>query len=390
MNPKKFKITAFLGLFNAEKYLESLLEQLVSQDTQEFNLLLVDNDSNDNTYLRIQPWEKIFSKRITLVKNKHNLGAYGSLFSNLNKVKTEWFCWIHQDDFYKSNHISTLLDLISMSRENIIGASTTMGSMSADGIILKSKPRSTWFANDLDQAGQFLQNLKSQSVPDPSSAYRLKTFKKVTMPIHSTSFPDTEHTLRLLGYGKFVVTQKETMYYRENPASISHIINGIERELGAAVALIRVFSSFEFKHLLGTIDPKKRNAFVRQLLNALQHRIFNDSVLRTIEIYLIEEIIGKWGYKDKKISKILYYKYAIFASNLTLATIKNLSNSNFPFPSQRKENSTEKINLASKFWNYYFKLNPKTLRRINKIFLIILYKLIFLLKPNHRLKTKWK
>lgn len=389
MNSKKFKVTLFLGVFNAEKYLDSLLDQIVSQDTQDFNLLLVDNDSKDNTYFKIQSWKKVFGKRIVVVKNKKNLGAYGSLFYNLSKVRTEWFCWFHQDDYYKPNHMSTLLDLISKSQKDVVGVSTTMGSMSPEGIILNSKPRPTWFSYNLDQAGQFLQNLKSQSVPDPSSAYRLKVYRKITMPIHSTSFPDTEHTLRLLGYGRFMVSQKETMYYRENPESISHVINENERELGATVALIRVFSSTEFKHLLGTIQINKRSEFVMQLLKALKHRIFDYSTLRTVEIYLLEEIIGHWGFTDKNISKILYKKYAKFASHLTLATINNLSDNKFLFPSQKLEISSGKIGLTSKFWNYYFRLNPKILKNVNKVLLIIVYKLVFFVKPNHRLKTKW-
>jgi hypothetical protein len=261
--------------------------------------------------------------------------------------------------------------------------------MSSEGIILNSKPRSTWFSYNLDQAGQFLQNLKSQSVPDPSSAYRLKIFKKVAMPIHSSTFPDTEHTLRLLGHGRFVVSQKETMYYRENPESISHVVNQTERELGATVALIRVFSSSEFKYLLGTIESNKRSAFVTQLLKALKHRIFDYSTLRAVEIYLLEEIMGQWGYKDKNISKILYKKYAKFASHLTLATINNLSDNKFLFPSQKMEISRSKISSVSKFWNYYFRLNLKPLKKVNKNLLMLIYKLVFFVKPNHRLKTKW-
>ena len=389
MNSKKFKVTLFLGVFNAEKYLDSLLEQIVSQDTQDFKVLAVDNYSKDNTYLKIQSWKKVFGERIVVVKNKNNLGAYGSLFSNLSKVKTEWFCWVHQDDHYKSNHVSTLLDLISKSKKDVVGVSTTMGSMSSEGIILNSKPRSTWFSYNLDQAGQFLQNLKSQSVPDPSSAYRLEIFKKVAMPIHSSTFPDTEHTLRLLGHGRFVVSQKETMYYRENPESISHVVNQTERELGATVALIRVFSSSEFKYLLGTIESNKRSAFVTQLLKALKHRIFDYSTLRVVEIYLLEEIMGQWGYKDKNISKILYKKYAKFASHLTLATINNLSDNKFLFPSQKMEISSSKNSRVSKFWNYYFRLNLKPLKKVNKNLLMLIYKLVFFVKPNHRLKTKW-
>jgi hypothetical protein len=38
------KITLFLGIYNGEKYIDSLLEQIQSQENQKFTILVVDND----------------------------------------------------------------------------------------------------------------------------------------------------------------------------------------------------------------------------------------------------------------------------------------------------------------------------------------------------------
>lgn len=74
------KITLFLGIYNGKQYLESLYEQLRTQDSQKFKLLVIDNSSTDSSYNEISKWEKTFGHRLTLVSNEVNYGAYGSLF----------------------------------------------------------------------------------------------------------------------------------------------------------------------------------------------------------------------------------------------------------------------------------------------------------------------
>jgi len=386
------KITLFLGVYNGEQYLESLFEQLRAQDSQKFNLLVIDNSSTDNSYDKISNWKKIFGQRFTLVRNEINYGAYGSLFKNLNRIKTPWFCWLQQDDYYKKNHVSTILELISKSDKLTIGVSTTMGSISNSGIVLNSKPRSTWFSSNMDQAGQFLQNLKAQSFPDPSSAYRTEIYKKVVIPVHSTTFPDTEHTLRMLAYGKFMVSQKETMYYRENPNSDSHGLNHSERVVGTFLGLIRVFNSNEFIVILNLIQPNKRFDFANQLLQALSIRLPKGDLLQALEILVLEFMIENWSYSEKNISKILRSKYKKLSANRTINILNNLTSAEGLTKTKQKtqKNINRNSNINNKIWEVYFKSNNVIVRKYNRKIITIIYRLLFLAKPKHRLKNTWK
>jgi len=386
------KITLFLGVYNGEQYLESLFEQLRAQDSQKFNLLVIDNSSTDNSYDKISNWKKIFGQRFTLVRNEINYGAYGSLFKNLNRIKTPWFCWLQQDDYYKKNHVSTILELISKSDKLTIGVSTTMGSISNSGTVLNSKPRSTWFSSNMDQAGQFLQNLKAQSFPDPSSAYRTEIYKKVVIPVHSTTFPDTEHTLRMLAYGKFMVSQKETMYYRENPNSDSHGLNHSERVVGTFLGLIRVFNSNEFIVILNLIQPNKRFDFANQLLQALSIRLPKGDLLQALEILVLEFMIENWSYSEKNISKILRSKYKKLSANRTINILNNLTSAEGLTKTKQKtqKNINRNSNINNKIWEVYFKSNNVIVRKYNRKIITIIYRLLFLAKPKHRLKNTWK
>ena len=390
MKSEEHPITVFLGFYNAEKYLESMLDQIKSQSNQNFQLLVVDNNSQDSTYEKINTWIETFGPRIELVKNSINYGAYGSLFKNIEKIKTPWFCWIHQDDFYKPNHIETLLEMINRGDASIIGVSTTMGSLTYSGKIMNSKPRSTWFTQESDQAGQFLQNLKAQAFPDPASAYKLEIFKKTPIPVHSSSFPDTEHTLKMLGYGKFLVSEKETMLYRENPYSDSHVLNSVEREVGAVLGLIRVFNSDEFEMLLNTIESQKQGQFATQFLVSLSYRITTPNLLKIIEISALEKMSMVWGYNQRDISELLIEKYATFSSSLTINTLKNLSQTHFTKENSSLHNSKDTININSRIWEWYFNSQIKLFKKYNKKILKTIYQIIFLIKPKHRWNNRWK
>lgn len=333
-------------------------------------------------------WDKAYKGNFQFVKNKFNYGGHGSLINNVNYIKSPWFCMMHQDDFYKPNHISTILDLISSSEQNTVGVSTTMGSLSSSGKIINSKPRVNWFSDNLDQPGQFLQNLRSQAVPFPATAFNLNIFKKTKVPYHSAAFSDTEQTLKMLSYGVFILSREETMYYRENPNSESHVLNDKERFIGAAIALSRVFCSKEFEVLLTKVEKEKRGLFADQLFKAIAYRIPKNDSLTTLQNLALEQMIIKWGYSVNGLAQKLAINYANLNSTQTVEVINNLSNNRIKTIEIKKH--LAKNGLKEKFWNYYFNSSLLQDINLNKKVLKMIYKTIFIFKPNHRLKNTWK
>lgn len=388
MNNKK-NVTVFLGIYNGKDYLDSLFNQIRDQDSLEFELLLVDNASTDNSYEVIQTWQQQLPNiNVRVVRNSRNLGAGGSLNSNLPLIDTPWFITLHQDDFYKPNHISELLYLINNAKEDISGVSVTMGSLSNEGKKIKSIPRSTWFTSELDQYDQFIQNVKSQSVPFPGTAFRTEIYKKTEVLIHNPSFSDTEQTLMMLCYGKFLVSNTETMLYRENPVSESHSLNSTEREIGAFIGLNRVFSSGTFLNLCKNLEKSKLNKFLEALTSAITQRISDLKMQKSLQIILIENILSKTDYRNKDILKLLSRHYADFSSSQTLRNLGNLGN----FPTEEKNNENRSNNDKSRWkkrlWDKYFYSQIPIPDRTHKFLTKSIYKLVFKIKPDHRWNIK--
>ena len=132
---------------------KQLIEKLSKFDPEMDVLGEFDSDGDD-FFVKVD-LKKVYKGNIQIVKNRFNYGGHGSLIRNIDKIETPWFCTFHQDDFYKPNHVSTIANLITNSKKNIVGVSTTMGSITNTGKILNSKPRVNWFSPNLDQPGQF-------------------------------------------------------------------------------------------------------------------------------------------------------------------------------------------------------------------------------------------
>jgi glycosyltransferase involved in cell wall biosynthesis len=389
MKNKKTTLTIFLGTYNAEPYLDSLFEQIVTQKDQNFKLLVIDNNSVDNSFQIVDTWRKYFKNRLVSVRNHKNLGVPANIYTNIEKFRTPWFCNFHQDDFYKPNHVSTLNNLISTAGDDIVGVCTTMGSMSNTGEILNSKPRVSWFNPSADQPGQFLQNIKAQTVPYPATAFRLDIFKKAKTSSHNPSFSDTEQTLKFISHGKFIFSKKETMYYRENPASASHLLNSKERIIGAAISLSRVFNSREFDLILEKVPKFKRQAFANHLLKAIESRIPDSDLLHTLQILALEHMIELWGYKETSLVSLLTRTYKNFSSSQTIGLINNLHGNRLEkiYIEPRKQYADKKL---KRLWDFYFESNFLIIRKYNKSIVKIIYFFVFMFKPNHIFRNKWK
>jgi glycosyltransferase involved in cell wall biosynthesis len=316
-------LTVFVGVFNGSGYLESLLEQIRSQSDQNFCLVICDNDSTDNSWEILSKWPEIFPGRITLSRSSKNYGGAGNLMTNLDEIKTPWFTSMHQDDFYRANHIATLNSAIQRSSDGVVAICTSMGSINSEGIRLGSPPRAAWFFDSQNMPGVFLQNVRIHSLPIPATAYRSQTFRDVASNWHTTFF-DALVTLKLSCIGEFRLVMTETMYYRENPKSESHSVDKIEELVGVGVGLVKVFTSGEFLSLLDHVAVNNRESFTRTLNEAIDVRMENSPLGSFVKLVANEIIMCHWSYSEKVSVSVVREGYQstkqTFTSSL-LATI---------------------------------------------------------------------
>ena len=317
-------ISVFVGIYNGSIYLESIKRQLLEQTTNNFPIVVIDNFSTDNSWEEIQSWSNTFGSRLTLIRNDSNLGGGGSLKKAIEDgvIATPWFTALHQDDFYLPNHISTLSEAIRKSEKNVICICTSMGSMDNNGNTVSTPPRASWLVSNESQVDSFLINLRTQTLSWPSTAFRTEEFSRCFSYVHSPSFSDTETTLRLCAYGEFRYLRKETMRYRENPESESHVVNSLESTVGAALGIVRIVASDEFRKVCGLVSGKQEDFFL-ELMSSIEVRLGKSVLCEFVKILAIEECVRTWNFKEFESSRRLAEVYSTLKSEFTSTLISS-------------------------------------------------------------------
>ncbi len=104
------KITVLMTVYNGGKYLSASIESVLSQRFSDFELLIINDCSTDNSVDVISSFR---DKRIVLHHNKKNLGQTASLNIGINLASAEYIARIDADDIAFPDWLKKQMDFIS-------------------------------------------------------------------------------------------------------------------------------------------------------------------------------------------------------------------------------------------------------------------------------------
>ena len=113
------KISFIIPIFNKEKYLETLLLSIQHQLIREFEIIFIDDCSNDNSIKIINKFVEI-DRRIKLFKNKINKGTLYSRCYGVLQSKGEYIIFIDPDDFVLQNGLYNSYRYIKKNKLSIV------------------------------------------------------------------------------------------------------------------------------------------------------------------------------------------------------------------------------------------------------------------------------
>lgn len=99
MSENKSRITIGFPIYNGEKFIQSRLENILSQTFQDFNLIISDNASTDNTSTICQKFA-LNDERIQYFKQPENIGGIKNYQFVLDKANTKYFVFATHDDIW--------------------------------------------------------------------------------------------------------------------------------------------------------------------------------------------------------------------------------------------------------------------------------------------------
>lgn len=102
-------ISVIVPIFNAEKYLEECIVSLLEQKYTDFELILINDGSTDNSAEICQDWVR----QDTRIKyyEKQNSGVSETRNFGLDRANGEFICFVDADDCVSKNYLSDFMDL---------------------------------------------------------------------------------------------------------------------------------------------------------------------------------------------------------------------------------------------------------------------------------------
>lgn len=102
-------VTVLMPVYNGEKYLSQAVESILNQTFRNFEFLIIDDCSNDQSINIIKSFK---DDRIQLEKNKRNIGQTLTLNKGLSLAKGEFIARLDQDDISNYNRLELQTDYL--------------------------------------------------------------------------------------------------------------------------------------------------------------------------------------------------------------------------------------------------------------------------------------
>lgn len=113
------KIDILMATYNGEKYLKEQIESILNQTYTDFNLLICDDCSSDNTIQILEEYSRKDS-RIQIFSNETNQGVVKNFENLLNKVKCNYYMFADQDDVWKNDKIEKSVKKIEETQSDLV------------------------------------------------------------------------------------------------------------------------------------------------------------------------------------------------------------------------------------------------------------------------------
>jgi len=121
--------------FNSSNFIEQSITSVISQTFKDWELLVVDDCSNDNSIKKIEKFTEI-DNRIKLISLDENVGAAEARNIAIRKAKGRFIAFLDSDDVWKNDKLEKQLDF--MQSKGFAFTFTAYQPMTEDGKMMRS------------------------------------------------------------------------------------------------------------------------------------------------------------------------------------------------------------------------------------------------------------
>lgn len=213
MGDRQVKVSVLVPIYKVEKYLHRCLDSVISQNFQDYELVLVDDGSPDNCPAICDKYQSRYPDIVKII-HKENKGLPSARLAGFEVAKGEYVIFVDSDDYMASGSLQALYSEISkgydvvrgrIMREdlqtgnqwheqyNYDGRTITSNDEYFKAVMVQKIPpylHSGIYRKDLFDIGMFQKlvdsgiSLGEDWIINVAISYRVKKFKSIDMPCY--------------------------------------------------------------------------------------------------------------------------------------------------------------------------------------------------------------
>ena len=303
-------ISIIVPVYNAEKYLSRCVGSILEQTFKDFELILVDDGSSDNSGALCDKYA-LKDKRIRVI-SKENGGVSSARNMGLDIAKGKYVTFIDSDDWVDKNYLKALLEpMEKYDVQLVVGSFETRGSRcSVQG--LESKLINFALLNEEERFIAYTKNLSGPCV----KLFLLEVINKndLRFPINIHYGEDSLFVKKYLRQCKSIYTIQDVIYFynKFNEGSLTKKIN-VKRRDNILLVLEDFYNMLsELGFSKSFVDTEIASAAFERCCNYAVYVVSNaskqsaleeiDITLKAFEKYLSLDL--KWSKKQDDLFKV--------------------------------------------------------------------------------------
>lgn len=216
---KKPFISVLMPIYNGEKYLEESIDSILGQTYENFELLLINDASNDASENIILSY---LDSRIVYIKNEQNLGLIKTLNKGLDLAKGEFIARMDQDDIALPTRFEKQIDIFHKNPE--IGVCGTWFTSFGEGIKEKT------LQHPVDSGSIKINLLGRSSLGHPTVMLRKSAMENLRYDENYPSAEDYEFWVSLSRVTRLYNIPESFLKYRVHQTNISVVENSLQSQ----------------------------------------------------------------------------------------------------------------------------------------------------------------
>lgn len=290
------RFSVIVPVYNVEKYLPKCLDSVVNQTNQDFELIVVNDGTKDNSQSIIDEYVKKYPNKVKSFI-KENGGLSDARNFGVERAIGEYIVFVDSDDFIDSKLLEKLEEEININPlVDVIGYNFVDMNEKYKKTLVTTRPKASNLSGE--QAISELVLGKQYFEPAWGFSYRLDYWKKNDFKymkgIYHEDFALTP--LVVLKAEKVSFIDFDGYYYIKNQNSITRNVN-IEKERKLAEDLLKGYDYLSSEiEKIEFVDKYAKRLFMSYIANSIIYRLEN-----------INKELKKWYRKETRKRKVSHH-----------------------------------------------------------------------------------